>query len=44
MNDTLNTILGWVTAGALALFGGAILWLHEWMRSLERNAYEDDND
>lgn len=37
-------IAGWGITILLAIYGGAILWLHTWMRSLERREGEDDED
>lgn len=44
MTDTLSTILGWVTAGALGVFGLGIFALHQWLRSREYGEIDDDQD
>lgn len=44
MTDTLNTILGWVAAGALGVFALGIFGLHQWLRSRENGEQDDDED
>ena len=42
MTDTLSTILGWTTAGALGIFGIGIFALHQWLRSREYGEVDDE--
>jgi hypothetical protein len=44
MTDTLSTILGWITAGALGTFALGIFTLHQWLKSREQGEVEDDED
>lgn len=44
MTDTLSTIAGWVTAGALGTFGLGIFALHQWLRSRELGEQDDEDD
>lgn len=37
-------IAGWGVTILLGVYGGAILWLHTWLRSVERNEHENEDD
>lgn len=37
-------IAGWGITILFCIYGGAILWLHTWLRSLERREGEDNDD
>lgn len=44
MTDTLSTIAGWVTAGALGTFALGVFALHQWLRSREHGEIDDEED
>lgn len=44
MTELAFNIAGWGIVVGLAIYGGAILWLHTWFKSLERNEGEDDGE
>lgn len=44
MTELVFNIAGWGITILLGVYGGAILWLHTWLRSVERNEAEDDNE
>lgn len=44
MTELAFNIAGWGFTVGLAIYGAAILWLHTWLKSLERNEAEDENE